>query len=171
MELDEFAKLFATFQRTAYRLELLPQYLVGQEAEDLGRFVAGAPLPLDPNSAWCEQVRAATTAGKRHERVRLLPRPITPYVRFEIEWGYVYSAVAGEEISVLDATAVPEGTGSDRVDFWLFDDSIAVSMMYDGDGRFLRPELADASMCLAVMRELEPHVVPLAEYLGQLRRS
>jgi len=73
------------------------------------------------------------------QRVRLVETPLTEYQRFQCSWGYQENTEAGEEVSILDYS--PDGLLV--VDFWLFDDSLAVVLEYDDAGRFLRPVAAE----------------------------
>ena len=134
----EFSHLFSSFSTSAFRLETLPEYRVEGEAEELALFLQGKPLPPDGNEGWCRIVAAATQAGKRMQRVHVIPRRLTPYLRFEIEWGYLYSAEAGEEILLLPHDSPDQVFGTWPLhDFWVFDDRIYVRMHYDEAGGFL----------------------------------
>lgn len=143
MKIEEFACLFSEFKRSAFRLETLQQYSVDFEQQALRKFLEGEPLPESaPNAEWVELVRGNVTAGKAMARVHLLTNPLTPYARFEIEWGYYFSAQAGEEIRFCFSNE----PGLRKLgDFWLFDDTIAVTMHYGGRGEFIGPELVPSS--------------------------
>jgi len=132
---EEFEALFAEFRREAFRLETLADYTGSSSAEMIRAFLAGEPQPADYNQEWADEVRANKDAGKRMYRVHILSRPLTPYLRFELGWGYVKNAAAGEEFFVLDTTekANPlEGVP----DFWAFDEAIVVTMSYGAGGAF-----------------------------------
>jgi hypothetical protein len=139
---EDLGQRFASFRRTAFRLETLPQYHVDEddEARAFKRFCDGQPVP-DPvtDRAWPTFVRSATAAGKSVQRVRVVRRPLSQYVRFELEWGYPANEAAGEEIRILELGpdgAMPELPGHD---FWMFDGLIVVRLEYDDGGRFIRP--------------------------------
>ncbi|MFJ4594358.1 MULTISPECIES: DUF6879 family protein [unclassified Kitasatospora] len=136
---DAFGALFDGFQREAFRLETLDDYSKSGSVDAYQAFLAGEPQPADYNAAWLTQVRRNTTAGRRMYRVHILTRPLTPYLQFELGWGYRTNATAGEEFFILDITEKPnpiEGVP----DFWLFDESTTVSMTYDNEGGFLGAE-------------------------------
>lgn len=134
--------------RSAFRLEVLPQYLVDSDGDDFKRFLAGeaAPTP-ERKTPWLRRLIGETAAGIRNHRVQAVRRPLTDYLRFEAEWGHAYNAAAGEDIRILDLTesALPEWL-TDH-DFWLIDDEYPIRMYYDEDGRFLGadpvPDLLD----------------------------
>jgi len=69
----------------------------------------------------------------------MVESPLTDYQRFQCAWGYPANVEAGEDIRILDHR--PDGLLA--VDFWLFDDEIAVVLEYDEEGRFLVPVVAE----------------------------
>jgi hypothetical protein len=76
--------------------------------------------------------------------VHVLSRPLTPYLRFELGWGYRKNATGGEEFFILDTTDKPnplEGVG----DFWLFDSVSAAVMNYDENRAFTGSEVLPES--------------------------
>jgi hypothetical protein len=172
----EFGSLFASFTVSAFRLETLPEYRVEDEAAKLDLFLSGAPRPPDGNEEWCALVADAVASGKRMARVHVVPRRLTPYLRFEIEWGYLYSAAAGEEILRLQEDSPAGFFGALPVhDFWLFDDRVCVRMHYDPAGRFLFGELIDDPAALDAYRQTRDlamaGAVPLRRFLAEERNS
>ncbi|MER6214813.1 DUF6879 family protein [Streptomyces sp. NPDC001674] len=130
------AELFDTFQREAFRLETLDDYSKSGNADAYQAFLAGSPQPADYNEEWVSELRAHTRNGKRIYRVHILCRPLTPYLRFELGWGYQKNATGGEEFFILDVTEQPnplEGVP----DFWQMDGSTSAVMNYSDDGAFL----------------------------------
>jgi hypothetical protein len=126
-------ELFDTFQRDAFRLETLADYSGSGSTDAYRAFLAGDPQPEDYNAEWVSELRSHTSKGKRIYRVHVLSRTLTPYLRFELGWGYQKNATGGEEFFILDTTEKPnplEGVG----DFWLFDETAAVVMQYDEKG-------------------------------------
>ena len=145
---DDLGRLFKTFRRTAFRLETLPAYAIDEEAESLRAWRAGGPRPAwQEDREWCRLVADATAAGKFMQRVRVVRRPLSDYIRLEFDWGYPDNIAAGEDIRILELVGddrlpfVPE---PDRgYDFWCFDRVTVVRLEYDGAGQFIRP--VDAS--------------------------
>src|SRR5690348_17887419 len=93
---DDFNDLFRYFERTAVRLETQAVYTVTEEHESVAEFLAGEPRPVTEfafYAAWLDKIRAATAAGKRVERVRILDEPPTDYQRWEV-WSGQYNAAA-----------------------------------------------------------------------------
>jgi hypothetical protein len=171
----DFAALFTSFQRSAFRLETLSEYRVPQESEAFSSFLAGQPLPPAPDPEWTAWIAQSTAAGKILERVHVVPSRLTPYLGFEIAWGYAHSAHAGERIRLLvhDELAnlfadLPYG------DFWLFDDKVVVQMEYDRDGRFLSAKhvpSAEVASYLTCRDRAKTLAIPLEEYLALERRA
>jgi hypothetical protein len=170
---EEFRKLFRTFRRSAFRLETLPRYSVGEEDESIRRFLAGDPPP-EPNEAkraWLDLIRSNVAVGKRMQRVHLVRGALTDDLRWEIGWGYPPHAAAGEEIGILH---VSEGEHPElgTEDFWLFDDSLAVLMWYGPDGEWLgQTEASDPEILEECRRKKDLSVglaIPLSEYLRKV---
>lgn len=134
------------FDSTLFRLETLDQYDVGSNGDDLDRYLAGEPGPdMARKGPWMDQIRSEVARGLHTYRVHVVRGPLTPYLRFEFEWGYVHNAAAGEHIRILDLTEQPEPPALAHEDFWLIGDDRAVRMHYDLGGRFLGAEIAPAS--------------------------
>lgn len=129
----DFQRLFETFQESAWRWECQGVYREPDEREPLRRFLAGEP----PDDAWMapflDLVRGATAAGKRFERVRMMTRPLTDYLRFEMDIARRCNVPAGEDIRILWPDEA-ERLGAPPVDFWLFDDHTAAVMSFDDGG-------------------------------------
>lgn len=180
MEPDEFAGLFKSFQRSAFRLETLSYYAVEGELELLfRRFLEGEPRPpLEEWAAgkgWVDLVSGGIAAGKAFQRVHLIRGPLTDYLRFEIEWGYLYSAPLGEEFRILSIGQDETLDDLPHEDFWLFDDNLAISMVYDDEGRFVGAMAVVDSAALETYRRRRDSAlarsVPLEEYLAALAGS
>jgi hypothetical protein len=173
VDLDRFAELFETFERCAFRYESRAEYRVDEEADDYARFVRGEPLPsMDAMDSWLDRLRRQAAEGKINERVRRLPPAITPYIRFEVEWAYVYNADAGEKIYVIADTTLPPLPSCATDDFWLFDDARAVQMHYDDDGvwlGFAEAETAEVPEFVRAAALLRERSRPLSAFLAEQR--
>lgn len=178
LPLSDFPVFFGQFQRSAFRLEVLSEYVVEYEREPFNSFRAGQPLP-PPRSgelaAWDQLIIDSIAAGKRFRRVHLLPSKLTPYLRFEIEWAYLYTASLGEDIRLLLPDAPSDVRMLAREDFWLFDEQMAVYLIYDQAGRFLGVETDDDPStlrhCCDVQSLVWTSAVPLREYLATTRTA
>ncbi|MFM9368752.1 DUF6879 family protein [Streptomyces sp. Da 82-17] len=129
--------MFDAFEHEAFRLETLDDYSRSGSVDAYRLFLDGLDKPADYNADWLADVRAHVEAGRRMYRVHILSRPLTPYLRFELGWGYVTNATAGEEFFILDVTDQPSPLPHGVGDFWLFDSTTAAPMHYSPDGRFI----------------------------------
>ncbi|MFD7750679.1 DUF6879 family protein [Streptomyces sp. NPDC059757] len=163
---SNLAERFKTFEREAFRLEILDDYNIPSSAANLRAFLAGEPQPMDYNAGWVETVSAAKQAGKRMYRVHIVSRPLTDYLRYELGWGYVKNMTGGEEFFILDTTDKPnplEGVP----DFWLFDETAPVVMNYDETGTFLGPDFLPAERAAEFVRARDTalaHAEPFPEW-------
>src|ERR1043166_1443630 len=101
MKANDLTHAFQEFDLEAFRLELLPKYDVPELRDRVALYLSGQPLPPESKTQWMDYVSKTVQAGKRIRRVHVVPARLTPYLRYEIEWGYLYTASAGEEIFLL----------------------------------------------------------------------
>jgi hypothetical protein len=156
------------FERTAFRLETLPEYNVPQEAEMLSAFKRGEPIDLPDDHPWLIKVRRHIASGKLMRRVRVVSSPLTDYLRMELSW-YPTSVTAGEDIRIASLDDQPELSVCNQ-DFWLFDESVVVTLRYDTEGRFLgtdtpascEPYLKQRDLALAHSMELSAYTARAA---------
>ncbi|MDR3083217.1 MAG: hypothetical protein LBV60_20265 [Streptomyces sp.] len=158
---EEWAARFKTFRTEAWRLEVLPQYLVPQEAEELAAFKAGARFPGPYEDSWMDMVRTRNVG-----RVHIVTRPLSDYLRFEFERYYQHQAAAGEDIRILDVTDRPNPLPEVQ-DFWMFDSATVVLMHYHPDGRQISRELyeGDPTPFVDYRRIAVEASVPFLEYV------
>lgn len=136
---DEFAALFTGFDRTAVRLETRDRYAMADEAEPCRRFLAGAPVPIEWFSPWLDLVSRAVSDGKRFRRVRVVPEPLTDYLRFEL-WLCQFNVEAGEDIAYVDSD-IAAALLLPPYDYWLFDNERLARMHFDRAGHLLGAEI------------------------------
>jgi len=176
----EFGALFESFRASAFRLETLTEYRVESEAAQLELFLQGKPLPPESSAQveWRQLVSSAARGGRPMRRVHVVPRRLTPYLRYEIEWGYLYNAEAGEQIMLLVHDHPSQLFGTWPInDFWLFDDGTAtcacVRMRYDAEGHFLFGQRvtdpAELDVCRWARDVAVAHAVTLQRYLAEVR--
>jgi hypothetical protein len=123
--------------RDLFRLETLDRYDVASDGGDFARYLAGEPGPdMERKGRFLAALQADQARGLTTRRVHVVRSPLTPYLRYEMEWGYAHNA-AYEDIRILDLAEVPEPAGLVAHDFWLIDDREVAIMDYDGEGRYL----------------------------------
>jgi hypothetical protein len=166
LEGETWSRYLRGFAHSAFRLELHPVYTMPGEADELRRFRAGEKPPEDYHYGWLDTMAEARRIGKTVRRVRVVRRPLTTYIKYEFEWGFVYNVRAGENIRVLDLTDRPGPKLPDH-DFWLFDDTYVVRMLYRPDGTQIGRELLedpDLDAYLAWRDAAWEAAVPFSDY-------
>ncbi|MEU9236449.1 DUF6879 family protein [Streptomyces subrutilus] len=159
-------ELFDDFQREAFRLETLDDYGKSGNVDAYQAFLAGEPQPTDYNADWVAEVRSHTSEGKRVYRVHVLSRPLTPYLRFELGWGYQKNVTSGEEFFILDTTEKGNPLQG-APEFWLFDNVTPVVMNYEPDGSFVGANVLpaeEAAEFRAYRDRALAHAVPFPEW-------
>lgn len=168
LEGEAWAKRFRTFEREAFRLETLPQYLVPHERDLFAEFQANGTIPVmaDDPGGWLETIRDANARGAHMRRVHVITEPLSDYLRFEFAAYYVPNTAAGEEIRILDLGQ----TGPldlPTFDYWCFDETDVVHMLYETDGTQTGRELLDSPNLgqYLTWRDLAwRHAIPFREY-------
>jgi hypothetical protein len=167
LEGEAWSRYFRDFASSTFRLELRQVYTMPGEADELARFRAGETHPpAEYHYGWLDTVANARKAGKTMRRVRVVTRPLTDYTAYEFHWGYAYNVQAGEDIRILDVT---DGNGPDLPDhdFWFFDETTVVQMLYRPDGTQIGRELVehpDLSKYLAWQDAAWQAAVPFTDY-------
>ncbi len=140
--LDEAAlnELLDLAEHDLFRLETLDLYEVRTDGSDYDRYLRGEPGPdMARKRPWMDRLAADVAKGLRNYRVHVLRSPLSPYLRYECEWGYAYNVTAGEKTRILDLAEVPPPSGLIQEDFWLLDDAFVVRMYYQAS-RFIGAE-------------------------------
>jgi hypothetical protein len=138
--------LFATFEHTAFRLESRDGYAADTEQDSYKEYLAGQ-ADLDKRrmqrSRWLGTMRAAINQGKRVERVRVVPSPLTDALRYEA-WEGKLNAEVGEDIRYLDRERARElGIPYLNHDYWLFDSHRLYQLRFDDQDRLTGVEIVD----------------------------
>jgi hypothetical protein len=135
-----FDRLFDDFTDEAFRLETLPGYNVGGDADRLTQYRSGAYLP-EPPVPGVDFVHDMVRPPRRTTLVRLISDPLTIDQRLSIDWVYPHHAAAGREISILEPGSKVASQAADVGDFWLFDSKAVALMRYAADGGFEGEEI------------------------------
>lgn len=173
MPASELDSLFDKFQRSAFRLEGLPEYDAPSLREEYRSYCEGAFLSEEKNSSWVARIRGWADSGKTVTRLRILPEPLTTYVKYELDWGYLYNAVAGEQIHLISEGFASSLVGEIPNDFWMFDNKRIADMRYNEDylllGTFLREDEEEVRKLAGIAETLLAKATPLQEYLRESR--
>lgn len=121
---------------TLFRMEVLPEYLVGSDGDDFRRWLDGATEPTwGRKQPWLDQLAADAARGLRSSRLRIFSEHLTDYERYACDFGYAYNA-RYEDIRVLRRGEHDIPHELIETDFWLIGDSRVALMHYDELGRF-----------------------------------
>ncbi len=169
---EVFGRLFRTFRHSARRLETRDRYRDPEEDEAFARYLAGSPE--DPGyvasrDSWLDStIRVGIEAGRRFARVRVVPEPLTPYLRFGL-YHCAFNVDAGEDIRYLarDRANALDLPGHD---FWLFDGERLALLWFTTDDRLLGAQISTEP---TVVRQhtrwldlAEAHATPYRDYLA-----
>ncbi|MDT0410458.1 MULTISPECIES: DUF6879 family protein [Streptomyces] len=167
---SDAAHLFTEFEEEAWRLETRKGYASDRSSSSWNRFSAGAEFGYDPNRPWHATVRAATRAGKRFARVRLVDSPPTEGQRFLLATG-LGNVAAGEDIRNL-WRADAEGLGLPAEDFWLFDSRLVARFVFDEDdvtlGVILSEDTNEVAAACRARDVATKHAIPTRDFIPQV---
>ena len=181
MSNEEFGGLIWKFGRSLVRLETLDSYAVPSDDALYSAFLDGKPLPAKmPNEweEWFEKVRLATSSGKEMVRIHTIPRELTPYLRYEIEWAYRYfNQPNGEKVFLLVREDNPKLMSDSRAreDFYILDDEKLVFVNYDKENRWVGLEIQEDRSLIRSYQEyvgkLRQNAMSLDQFMVELRNS
>lgn len=162
---EDFARLFETFESSAWRWEAQTVYIEPGEAQHWQRWRDGQPDDLEWMRSWLDLIRSTVAGGKSFGRVRVFSEPPTEYLRWQAEIT-PHNVAAGEDIRAL-TEAQARDLRLPTWDFWLFDDCW-VAWLHFGDNGLAGASLTDDSATVARCRTWREralrHAVPFPEY-------
>lgn len=119
------------------RVETLQNYRNESEQDGLHRYLEGEPPAPDAgDTPWIRQLRAHVAAGRSWRVLHAVTQPLTDYVRYEMECGYVHNAAAGQQIRITEHDQRHEQIG----DLLIIDRRHVFRYQYDDEGRFVSAE-------------------------------
>lgn len=129
ISLEEFSRLFETFEHSAWHLETRRGYASDREDEGYAQFLETGEAPTDLDSEWCQNIRRQTEAGKYVGRVRVVDNPPTEGQLFLLSYARC-NAATGEDVRNLwredaDAAHLP------AEDFWIFDSRLVAILRFN----------------------------------------
>lgn len=173
--MPDFASLFSTYSKEAFRLEMLPEYNVSGEWENFQHYLqTGVVLPNTDFQEYLEKVRTKVRDGAKHTRLRVVEQPLIPYQIFEIKMGYIPISQVGGFISLIERNVFVEVAQNwqNLGDFWLFDDRIAAKMQYDGEGKWLGADVISDVDEVNLLREVKTvllqYATPMSDFLRKV---
>ncbi len=160
---EEWNSKFRSFQKSAFRLEVLQAYAEPSEAAALSEFLQGHPPKKEFLADWCRMVEAHTRAGRIMSRVHVVDLPLSDYMRFEIAGAYGFTSEAGEQIYLLNRAVLPAAFGPlANEDFWLFDDTEVIVQIYNNEGTLVEAHLTQHPEAVSRYRRIREHLLHLA---------
>ena len=165
-EFDEL--LHRGFEREALHLEMRDAYGTAVELPHMAKWAAGVPDGLEWLQAWCTMLREHVKAGRSVRRARIVSEPLSDYQRWSrsIAWPMVE---AGEDIRwvprrLVSSVALPGN------DFYLFDDRLAVFLLYAGSGlamgKLSSAGPADLRLCRSAFEAVWSFSIPHREHVA-----
>jgi hypothetical protein len=147
LTLDQLGEFVARHHtQDLFRLETLSFYNAVSDSDDLGRYLRGEPAPTaEAKRPWLDRIRADVTSGRAWRRIHAVTQPLSNYVRYECEWGYVPNSAAGEQVRIAELTPALAQVG----DFFVLDGRHVVRSRYDETGRFVHAEVMGDSASAA----------------------
>ena len=119
------------------RVETRQRYDTASERDGLRRYLSGEPSPPGAgDTPWTRQLRAHVAAGRSWRVLHAVEQPLTDYLRYECEWGYVHNAAAGQSIRIASLTNVHQQLG----DLLVIDGRHVFRYRYDDADRFAEAE-------------------------------
>lgn len=152
-ELLEYLRERHTFD--LLRVETQPAYDVGSDGDDFRRYLRGEPLPAAAaKSPWLDMLAADTAAGRIWRKVHLTGAVPTTYERYEMEWGFIPTVGAGEQVRIFDRIT---GCESEMGDWFVLDLHHVVLSHYDLSGRWLGAEPVTGPTAVAYQKLAEAY--------------
>jgi hypothetical protein len=164
--LDRLGRDFTgLFSRRVFRLLTLDFYDAPNEYEPYARFLAGEPVDPAWRKPWQGLVRGVCESGRIMQRIHVVTEPASNYIRFSLLHGYPYNVQAGEDVRILGRAQ--SGRMCSQGDWWLFDDTLAAVLVYDGSGAIERVEMHRNPVLLAGLCNVRDEALRRAASLTQ----
>lgn len=164
---EEFGELLQNgFKHETVHLEMRDAYGTAVELPYMAKWAAGEPDDLEWLQGWCTTLREHVKAGRSVRRARIVSEPLSEYQR----WSHSIAlpmVEAGEDIRwvprrLVSSIALPGN------DFYLFDDRLAVFLLYAGSGlatgMVSSANPADLRLCRSAFEAVWKLAVPHREY-------
>ncbi|QWF81759.1 DUF6879 family protein [Amycolatopsis sp. CA-230715] len=163
---EEFENLLTGFAHEAVHLETRDAYGTAVELPHMAQWAAGEEDDLRWLQGWCSTLREHVRAGKNVRRARIVSEPLSDYQRWSHSIAHPM-VEAGEDIRwvprrLLSSIAIPGN------DFYLFDDRLAVFLIYAGNGlavdKITSTDPGDVRLCRVAFEAVWKLSVPHHRY-------
>jgi hypothetical protein len=140
------------------RIQTLDSYGSGSDGDDVRRYLSGAPAPSSPaRNEWFKKLRDDAAIGRIRRNLHIVREPLTPYLRYAFEWGYVHNHEAGMDIRILSVDDTTAAAHLAKIgDFYIAEGVDVARLRYDEAGSLLGAVKvsADAAEAYAALAEL-----------------
>jgi len=171
IDLEEFGRLFETFEHTAWRLETRRGYASDREDPTYRELVETGSITLDYDDDWSRNIRRQVLAGKTVGRVRIIDEPPTEGQLFLLA-DSPRNTAAGEDIRCL-LRSEAETRLLPAEDFWIFDSRMVARLNFDEQDVFHDVEIITdpaAVLRYCQLRDVAMHdAIPCGEFAARLQ--
>ena len=171
ISLEEFGRLFETFEHSAWHLETRRGYASDREDPSYAVFLETGTAEMDLDSEWCTNITSQTASGKYVGRVRVVDNPPTEGQLYLLDYARC-NAATGEDVRNLwredaDRAHLP------AEDFWVFDSRLVAVLRFDDADVFHDVEIitepAEVLRYCQVRDAAVHYAVPYDQFAAQLR--
>jgi len=169
--------LMLSSESSFFRVEALESYNAEEEEEIRSEYDSGNPAvpEYSTDCPWFAKIKEMKDAGNPVCRVRALSRNISPYVRFEMEWGYNPVSLIGEDYRIIIKEQHPELSDSWDEEYYIIDNKRLVYIKYDETGKTLgleeEKDTEEIKKRLDQQKRLLQKAVPYNKFLAHLRKN
>ncbi len=163
---------FNNFKKSAKRLEVLQEFSIDNgEKEQFENFCEGKEFcEYDELIEWNKLIDENTKRGKIIERIRVVKNPISLYLKFEIENGYITSKKFGQKVNFVSYKNYKKlNKNKINNEFWIIDDKLIFEMIYNEKGEFIASQQVFDKSYIEFYENLKKESIPLEEVVKQLR--
>lgn len=169
--LEEFGRLFETFEHSAWHLETRRGYASDREDPGFAEFQRTGHARMDLDSDWCENIRRQTSSGRYVGRVRIVDAPPTEGQLFLLDYARC-NAATGEDARNIWREDAQRAHLPDE-DFWVFDSRLVAVLRFDAQDTFRDVEVitepAEVLRYCQVRDAAVRHAIPYDKFAAQLR--
>ena len=168
------SEAFLNFKKSEKRLEVLQEYYIeGGELKQYNNYCECKRVEeLDDLKEWNEFIRQSTEQGKIIERIRVLKNPVSSYLKYEIEHGFVPSQEYGQKVRFVSESIYKKlNKSAIKNEFWIFDDEVIFEMVYSKKGDFIKSCQVFGQEYIELYNRLFQISVPLESVSKQIRLS
>ncbi|MGV8142278.1 MAG: DUF6879 family protein [Candidatus Pacearchaeota archaeon] len=140
---EDLGKEFKKFKKSVFRLQTLPKYSVEGEQKEFEAYLNGEIKPpfSKEYQEWLAGLISSIEAGKTITQLLRMFSPMTPYIRFGLDWYWGGQYEIGVSVNWILPEKAKSMESDLQEDFWLFDEERVWIIVYDSEGRPLKAVL------------------------------